>query len=168
SFGTSSLKNRDECVQKVKQLVTKSIEEHLISDVGVGAFLSGGIDSSIVTLVAGKLLGRRMQTFTIGFSQEAFDERTIARKVAKQAGSEHSELEIRPDTCLNWVKEAVLSLDLPSVDAINTYIVSKAVRETGLKVALSGLGGDELFGGYPSFKHVPLMQFLNNLPIGIS
>lgn len=167
-FNTSRPKSRTESVQKVKQLVTRSIEEHLISDVGVGAFLSGGIDSSIVTLVAGKVLGRRLQTFTIGFSQEAFDERSIAKKVAKQAGSEHTELEIRPDTCLGWVKEAVMGLDLPSVDAINTYIVSKAVRETGLKVALSGLGGDELFGGYPSFKHVPLMQLLNNLPIGIS
>lgn len=160
--------NRPLCAKKVKELVTKSIEEHLISDVGIGSFLSGGIDSSIITLMAGKTLGRKLQTFTIGFPQKAYDERAIARKVAKQAGSDHNELEISPDTCLAWVKEAVLSLDLPSVDAINTYIVSKAVSGTGLKVALSGLGGDELFGGYPSFSNVPTLKILNYLPSKVS
>ncbi|MGY2134546.1 asparagine synthase (glutamine-hydrolyzing) [Hymenobacter sp. HD11105] len=164
----TKLKNRQEWVASVNKLVTTAVEEHLISDVGVGAFLSGGIDSSIVTLIAGKHLGRRLQTFTIGFPQKTFDERSIARVVAKKAGSEHTELEIQPDACLNWVKEAVLSLDLPSVDAINTYIVSKAVRDCGLKVALSGLGGDELFGGYPSFRSVPWLRLLDVVPLSIS
>ncbi|WPP52896.1 asparagine synthase (glutamine-hydrolyzing) [Catalinimonas niigatensis] len=168
SFTIPKPKNRLECTQKVKQLVTRAIEEHLISDVGVGAFLSGGIDSSIVTLMAGKVLGRRLQTFTIGFPQKTFDERAIARKVAIKAGSEHTELEVSSDTCLDWVKEAVLNLDLPSVDAINTYIVSRAVRDTGLKVALSGLGGDELFGGYPSFQNIPWLHLLNVLPSTVS
>ena len=145
-------------------MVTKAIEEHLISDVGIGAFLSGGIDSSIVTLVAGKALGKKLQTFTVGFPQGDYDERMIARRVAEKAGSEHFELEVTKEDCLTAVKEAVEGLDLPSVDAINTYIVSKAVRELGLKVALSGLGGDELFGGYPSFKSVPLLQYLNLFP----
>ncbi|MBC6609137.1 asparagine synthase (glutamine-hydrolyzing) [Hymenobacter sp. BT188] len=158
------LKNRQEWVAEVNKLVSTAVEEHLISDVGVGAFLSGGIDSSIVTLIAGKLLGRRLQTFTIGFPQKTFDERSIARVVAKKAGSEHTELEIQPEACLTWVKEAVVSLDLPSVDAINTYIVSKAVRDCGLKVALSGLGGDELFGGYPSFRSVPWLRLLDVAP----
>ena len=164
SFSNSKPNRKVECIQRVHQLVTTAIEQHLISDVGVGAFLSGGIDSSIVTLVAGKKLGKRMKTFTIGFPQEAFDERVIARKVANIAGSEHFELEVNEKDCLNWVKEAVINLDLPSVDAINTYIVSKSVRQTGLKVALSGLGGDELFGGYPSFKNVPVLKFLNAFP----
>ena len=157
-------KSSGECVELVHKLVEKAIEEHLISDVGVGAFLSGGIDSSIVTLVAGKALGRNLQTFTVGFPQGDFDERQIARRVAKQAGSEHFELEVTEESCLESVKEAVACLDLPSVDAINTYIVSKAVTDTGLKVALSGLGGDELFGGYPSFKNVPLLKMLGVFP----
>lgn len=158
-------KNNQECSLKIKQLVTTAIEEHLISDVGVGSFLSGGIDSSIVTLVAGKILGHRLRTFTVGFPQKTFDERSIAKMVAKKAGSEHTELEIKPETCLTWVQDAVSCLDLPSVDAINTYIVSKAVRDTGVKVALSGLGGDELFGGYPSFRDVPFLSTLNFLPV---
>ncbi|GAA4439545.1 asparagine synthase (glutamine-hydrolyzing) [Pontibacter saemangeumensis] len=162
------LKNRHEHEHKIKELLTTAIEEHLISDVGVGAFLSGGIDSSIVVMVAGQILGKKLQTFTVGFPQKTLDERSIASKVAKHAGSEHYELEVSEDTCLGWVKEAVLKLDLPSVDAINSYIVSKAVRNTGLKVALSGLGGDELFGGYPSFKNVPFLTCLGLLPKTIS
>ena len=164
----SNVNNRKDAVARMRELVTTAIKEHLISDVGVGAFLSGGIDSSIVTLVAGKELGRNLRTFTVGFPQGAFDERAIARQVAKQAGTDHCEVEVSEDTCLQWVKEAVSSLDLPSVDAINTYIVSKAVTDRGLKVALSGLGGDEIFAGYPSFKDIPLIKWLGNLPPAVS
>lgn len=151
-------------VQNVKKLVTGSVVEHLISDVGAGAFLSGGIDSSIIALVAGKELGKSLKTFTVGFLEKAFDERKVARKVAQKAGSEHFEIEVSEESCVSWVKEAVYKLDLPSVDAINTYIVSKVVRNNGVKVALSGLGGDELFGGYPSFKNIPFLTWLSILP----
>ncbi len=164
----ANVRTRKGAAHRVNELVTAAIEEHLISDVGVGAFLSGGIDSSIVTLVAGKALGKNLRTFTIGFPQGAFDERSIARQVAKQAGAEHTEIEVSEDTCLEWVKQAVASLDLPSVDAINTYIVSKAVRDTGVKVALSGLGGDEIFAGYPSFRDIPLIKWLGALPPAVS
>ncbi len=163
-ISTSEKSGKENYKNRVNILVTKSIEEHLISDVGIGAFLSGGIDSSIITMVAGKRLGKELKTFTIGFPQAAYDERKIAREVAMQAGSDHYELEISEFDCVDWVKEAVQNLDLPSVDAINTYIVAKAVRKTGLKVALSGLGGDEIFGGYPSFSKVPSLKILNRLP----
>ncbi|MCY7421218.1 MAG: asparagine synthase (glutamine-hydrolyzing) [Chitinophagaceae bacterium] len=164
NFLNTGVKNKIKATSLVKKLVTTAIEEHLISDVGVGAFLSGGIDSSIVALVAGKVLGKNLQTFTVGFPQSGFDERLIARKVARLCGSEHFELEITENDCLSSVQQAVECLDVPSVDAINTFIVSKAVRQTGLKVALSGLGGDELFGGYPSFKSVPVIDKLSILP----
>ncbi|MCY2687945.1 asparagine synthase (glutamine-hydrolyzing) [Salinimicrobium sp. TH3] len=158
----NKLKKKD--TKEVKQFVTRAIEEHLISDVGVGAFLSGGIDSSIIALVAGKKLGKNLRTFTVGFPQSEYDERDIARKVADRIGSDHTELNIDEEACVNWVKEAVNCLDLPSLDAINTYIISKAVKDAGLKVALSGLGGDELFGGYPAFKKVPSVNWFGNLP----
>jgi len=164
----ANVHTRLEASHRVNKLVSTAVKEHLISDVGVGAFLSGGIDSSIVALLAGKELGKNLRTFTVGFPQGAFDERAIARTVARQAGSDHTEIEISEDTCLQWVKEAVSSLDLPSVDAINTYIVSKAVRDTGVKVALSGLGGDEIFAGYPSFKDIPLIRWLGFLPPAVS
>ena len=164
NFAIQKDKAQKRNVDQVKNLVTEAIEEHLISDVGVGAFLSGGIDSSIVALVAGKKLGKNLRTFTVGFTHLKYDERDIARKVADQIGSDHTELEIDKDVCLKWVKEAVNCLDLPSVDAVNTFIISKAVRDAGLKVALSGLGGDELFGGYPAFQKVPSVRWLNKLP----
>ncbi|HMG92892.1 MAG TPA: asparagine synthase (glutamine-hydrolyzing) [Chryseolinea sp.] len=167
-FAVANVSNHNDAVKRVRQLVTTAIEEHLISDVGVGAFLSGGIDSSIVTLVAGKELGRNLRTFTVGFPQVAFDERSVAKLVAKKAGSDHCEIEVSENTCLQWVMEAVARLDLPSVDAINTYIVSKAVTDKGLKVALSGLGGDEIFAGYPSFRHIPMIKWLGNLPAAMS
>ncbi len=165
-FQNSKVTCKQDAKSLVRKLVSSSIEEHLISDVGVGAFLSGGIDSSIIALVAGKILGKNLQTFTVGFPQTGFDERLIARKVAKICGSEHFELEITENDCLSSVQQAVECMDVPSVDAINTFIVSKAVSDTGLKVALSGLGGDELFGGYPSFKSVPLLDNLRFLPSG--
>ncbi|HET7898048.1 MAG TPA: asparagine synthase (glutamine-hydrolyzing), partial [Flavisolibacter sp.] len=120
SIAAFTKSSKPDAVKRVRELVTTAVEEHLISDVGVGAFLSGGIDSSVVTLLAGKVLGKRLKTFTVGFPQTAFDERKIARLVAAKAGSEHVELEVKESDCLEWVKEAVLSLDMPSVDAINT------------------------------------------------
>lgn len=164
AFAVKSPGSKKGCSERVSNLVSKAVEEHLIADVNIGAFLSGGIDSSIITLLAGKTLGSRLRTFTVGFPQGNFDERKIAGMVARKAGTEHSEIEVNEETCLKWVKEAVDKLDLPSVDAINTYIVSKAVSNSGLKVALSGLGGDELFGGYPSFKDVPKLSWLRKLP----
>ncbi len=91
-----------------------AIQEHLISDVAVGAFLSGGIDSSIVTLIAAKELGNNLNTFTVGFPKSDLDERSIAQQVAKKAGTNHTEIIIDENDCLEWVQQAVHCMDLPS------------------------------------------------------
>lgn len=155
---------RGEAKRRVRELVEESVREHLMADVPIASFLSGGIDSSIVSLVAAKHHSEPLRTFSVGFPDEKLDERPIARLVADRAGAIHTEVEVSPSDCLKWVREAVAALDVPSVDAINTYIVSKAVRREGIKVALSGLGGDELFGGYPSFQDVRRLAFLGWLP----
>lgn len=157
-------KNPGEARERVRSLVEDSVGEHLLSDVPVGCFLSGGIDSSIVALAAAKGHGGQLSTFCIGFRNIGLDERKLARLVAERAGCEHFEIEAGPDECLDWVVEAVGAMDSPSADAINTYIVSKAVRMAGFKVALSGLGGDELFGGYASFTDVPRLGFMERVP----
>ena len=156
----SARQARDE----VRSLVEKAVEEHLLSDVPVGAFLSGGIDSSIICLCAAKSLGESLHTFCVGFPDGDFDERPIAKLVAEKAGANHTEIEVGAQECQQWAMEAVAAMDVPSVDALNTYIVAKAVKQTGIKVALSGLGGDELFCGYPSFFDVPWLALLAELP----
>jgi len=150
--------------QKVRTLLENAVEEHLLSDVPVASFLSGGIDSSIVTALAAQRLGSQLQTFTIGFDLPGFDESAIAQQVAELYGTTHQCLRLSEPEIVQLVKEAVGHLDLPSVDAINTYIVSRAVAGKGIKVALAGLGGDELFGGYPSFRDVPRLKWMGKLP----
>lgn len=151
-------------VRHVRELIDKAVDEHLLSDVPVASFLSGGIDSSIVTAIAAQKLEKKLQTFSIGFDLAEFDETAIAREIAQRYGTDHHRIQLSEEDVIQAVTEAVEKLDLPSGDAINTYIVSRAVAGHGVKVALSGLGGDELFGGYPSFRDVPRLKILARLP----
>ncbi|MEY2528413.1 MAG: hypothetical protein QOJ05_503 [Verrucomicrobiota bacterium] len=158
------VRSTENVVPRLRVLLEKAVEEHLLSDVPVASFLSGGIDSSVVTAIAAQKLENRLQTYSIGFDLPEFDETEIAREVAQRYGTDHHRIQLSEDEVIHSVTEAVAKLDLPSVDAINTYIVSRAVANHGVKVALSGLGGDELFGGYPSFQDVPRLQLVAALP----
>ena len=151
-------------VRQTRSLINNAVEEHLLSDVPVASFLSGGIDSSIVTAIAAQTLERKLQTFSIAFDVAEFDESTIALQIAQRYRTDHHRIELSEEEVIHSVMEAVDKLDLPSVDAINTYIVSRAVAKRGVKVALSGLGGDELFGGYASFRDVPRLKLISKLP----
>ena len=151
-------------VRRVRDLLEKAVDEHLLSDVPVASFLSGGIDSSIVTAVAAQKLEKKLQTFSVGFDIDEFDETAIAQEIAQRYRTDHHRIQLSEEEVIHSVTEAVEKLDLPSVDAINTYIVSRAVAAHGVKVALSGLGGDELFGGYPSFRDVPRLKLIARLP----
>ena len=151
-------------VPRLRELIDTAVEEHLLSDVPVASFLSGGIDSSVVTALAAQKLANKLQTYSVGFDLAQFDETAIAQEIAQRYGTDHHRIQLSEEEVLHSVTEAVGKLDLPSVDAINTYIVSRAVAAHGVKVALSGLGGDELFGGYPSFRDVPRLQLLATLP----
>jgi asparagine synthase (glutamine-hydrolysing) len=151
-------------VATTRRLIDNAVEEHLLSDVPVASFLSGGIDSSIVTALAAQRLEKRLQTFSVAFDLAEFDESPIALKVAQRYKTDHHRIDLSEDEVIESVTEAVGKFDLPSVDAINTYIVSRAVAKHGVKVALSGLGGDELFGGYASFHDVPRLKLLAKVP----
>jgi asparagine synthase (glutamine-hydrolysing) len=154
----------DNVLRQVRDLIDKAVDEHLLSDVPVASFLSGGIDSSIVTAVAAQKLEKKLQTFSVGFDVAEFDETAIAQEIAERYRTEHHRIQLSEEEVIHSVTEAVEKLDLPSVDAINTYIVSRAVAAYGVKVSLSGLGGDELFGGYPSFRDVPRLKLIAKLP----
>ncbi len=141
--------------QRIRTLLERSVDEHLLADVPVASFLSGGIDSSVLTAMAAQRAQGRLATFSVGFPQQQFDESAVAETVARRFKTNHTRIDLDESEVIAMVTEAVAAMDLPSVDAINTYVVSKSVVRKGIKVALSGLGGDELFGGYPSFKDVP-------------
>lgn len=160
--------SRDEAVRQLRDLVEDSVREHLLADVPVSVFLSGGTDSSVISVAAAKTASEPLRTFSVGFPQKGLDERPHARRVARRIGARHTEIEVNADDCISWIAEGVRRMDLPSADAVNSFIVSHAVRDAGLKVALSGLGGDELFGGYPSFFDVPKISWLRHLPRGVA
>jgi len=150
--------------RQTRLLLEQAVDEHLLADVPVASFLSGGIDSSIVTALAAQKMERKLQTYSVGFDSNEFDESPIALGVAQRYGTEHHRIQLTEEEVIHSVTEAVARLDLPSVDAINTFVVSQAVAACGVKVALSGLGGDELFGGYASFRDVPKLKWLAKMP----
>ena len=155
----------DDAPRQVRRLLEKAVENHLMADVPVASFLSGGIDSSVITALASRAMGTgKLQTFSVGFSEGEFDETQIAEIVAERYGTDHHRIELGEEEILRLVQEAASRMDAPSMDAINTYIVSKKVAESGIKVALSGLGGDELFGGYPSFHDAPILRRFAAVP----
>jgi asparagine synthase (glutamine-hydrolysing) len=137
-------------VPEVRALLEDAVRAHLIADVPVGLFLSSGLDSSAIAAFAARAQ-KGIQSFTLSFPDTPYDEAPLARRVADTTGTKHSEVPLRGTDMLMRLDEAVSALDQPSMDGINTYFVSWAAREVGLKVALSGLGGDELFAGYATF-----------------
>ena len=136
---------------QVRVLLEDAVRSHLIADVPAGVFLSSGIDSTAIAALA-TVVQREIHTFTVSFPDTEFSEAAIARRTAERLGTEHREVIISGDEMVTRLDEAVMALDQPSMDGINTYFVSWAARQAGLKVALSGLGSDELFGGYTSFR----------------
>src|SRR5262249_2425555 len=141
----------DECVEQLRELLVEAVKLHQISDVPIGAFLSGGIDSSAVVATMAQLTSSRVKTFSIGFAEEDFSELDHARRVAKQFGTDHHELILRPDV-VQIAEDLAWYLDEPFGDtsAIPTYMVSKLASEH-VTVVLTGDGGDELFAGYDKY-----------------
>jgi len=141
----------------VHDAVLESVKYHMVSDVPVGAFLSAGIDSTAIVALARESGASDLQTMTLRFSEyhgRVNDEAPLAEKVARQYGVRHTVRDLSRDEFLRELPRVFDAMDQPSVDGLNSYFISKAAADMGLKVALSGTGGDELFGGYTSFRRV--------------
>jgi len=138
--------------KQLRELLMQSVERRLISDVSLGAFLSGGIDSSAVVALMAQSVSGSVNTFNIGFYEDEFDESKYAELVARKFNTNHVNVKLHPTVFLDELTNALNSMDSPTGDGVNTYVVSKKIRESGLVVALSGVGGDELFAGYPFFN----------------
>jgi asparagine synthase (glutamine-hydrolysing) len=149
---------------ELRELLTKAVEKRLQSEVPLGAFLSGGIDSSIIVALAQQLSREPVKTFSIGFPVAEFDETSYARQVARHLGTDHHEERVEPD-CVAILPKLMWHYDEPFADssAIPTYYVSQMTRRH-VTVALSGDGGDELFAGYRRYLAVQLAGTFDRLP----
>src|SRR5580704_13994425 len=148
---------RRELEAQIGDLLDESVRMQLVSDVPVGVFLSGGIDSSALVGILSRS-GVRPSTFSIVFREADYSEAEYSRAVAHQFGTDHHEITVSQADLFDAIDPAIHAMDLPTIDGINTYFVSERTRATGIKVALSGLGGDEIFAGYSSFRSVPRME----------
>ena len=146
----------------LRPLLEDCIRAHLIADVPVGLFLSSGLDSSAIAALAAREHAG-IQSFTLAFPGTPFDESALTRIVAERCGTRHTEIPLAGDAIPARLDEALAALDQPTMDGINTYFVSWAARQVGLKVALSGLGGDELFAGYSTFADTPKLARLTGV-----
>jgi len=157
-----------EAQEELEELLKSSVKYRLISDVKLGAFLSGGIDSSTIVSIMAALDSKAVKTFTIGFYEEKFNEAEYARDIAKHLNTEHYELYIKPQDCFETITKLPKIYDEPFADssAIPTYLVSKMTREH-VTVALSGDGGDELFCGYNHYLYMNKLKPVNYMPAAV-
>ena len=151
----------------LRELVLDSVRHHMVADVPVGIFLSAGIDSNVVAELAADL-GTKLSTITLAFDEYAGtpdDEAPLAEAAARILRSDHVTVRIGRCEFEELLSGFFESMDQPTIDGLNTYLISRAAASQGLKVALSGLGGDELFGGYPSFWQIPkLLKWGRRIP----
>ena len=171
-FREAAQKDFDEEPQNLaRQALLDSVSHHFVSDVPVGIFLSSGIDSGSLVGMARDTGVQELQAITLGFREfqnKQNDEIPLAEKVASFYGMDHRTRILEESEFKRELGRVIEAMDQPTIDGINTYFVSKAASERGLKVALSGLGGDELFGGYPSFQEIPRSVRILGLPSKIS
>lgn len=164
----SNGKSYNEVCNDVNTLLTKAVERRLIADVPFGAFLSGGIDSSAIVGLMSKVSTEKVKTFSVTFDESEFSEAKYAQQIAKKFNTDHHEIKLKPIDFIGDLPNALMAMDHPSGDGVNTYVVSKATKNAGITMALSGLGGDELFAGYDVFKRTLELKnknWLNALPL---
>ncbi|HEX6164102.1 MAG TPA: asparagine synthase (glutamine-hydrolyzing) [Vicinamibacterales bacterium] len=147
-------------VAATREALVDSIRHHFVSDVPVGVFLSGGMDSTAIVALAARTQDAKLRTFSLTFPGSDLDEGPDARRTARHFGTDHHEWAVDAAAAREMVGDFLAAADQPSIDGFNTFTVSRLARRHGTKVVLSGLGGDEMFGGYPSFREVPKLARL--------
>lgn len=153
-----------EARETIRETLKKVMKRQLIADAPIGVFLSGGIDSSIISLLANQEKQQRLETVSIYFNEKEYDERSYQDVVLKNiSGDKHGHLVLQEDfeECFPRIID---DMDMPTTDGINTWFISKYARKDGLKAVLSGVGADELFGGYPSFNRIRYIEYLRRSP----
>jgi asparagine synthase (glutamine-hydrolysing) len=165
--GLHAEKRRDEAVAVLREKLTESVRLHLVSDVPLGVFLSGGMDSSALVALMSRVTKEKPKTFSVVFAEAQFSEAPHSRLVAEEFQTDHHEIHLSEDQLLGTLPSALAAMDQPTMDGVNTFVVSRAVKEAGVTVALSGLGGDELFAGYSTFRRALRLKDMQGLPRGL-
>ena len=168
SFNYSeTISDRNEAVLLIKNCLTSAVKRHLLSDAPIGVFLSGGLDSSITAILANEKSNRHLNTLSLYFAESQFSEKKYQDMVLHRLSCNHHQHLLSEQEFHNNFPHILRDMDLPGTDGINTWFISKYAKEIGLKAVLSGVGGDELYGGYPSFSRINKVNMLQKLPAAI-
>lgn len=163
-------KSKRSICEDIFSLLSKSVERRLVSDVPFGAFLSGGIDSSAIVGLMSQVMTQPVNTFSVTFEDKNYSEEIYSREIARRFRTRHQEIFLKPSELLAMLPEALASMDHPSGDGLNTWVISKVTKNAGIDMALSGLGGDELFAGYDLFKRLYYLnkfRMLGDVPLSV-
>ena len=159
--------NREEAKKLIHDALKQSINRQLIADAQIGVFLSGGVDSSLITLLADEQKKAQLKTISIFFNEKAYDESAYQNLVLnKIQGDKFTHLVKKEDFAVSF-SQIMQSMDMPTTDGINSWFISKYAQQDGLKAVLSGLGADELYGGYPSFNRIHYLNYLKKIPASV-
>lgn len=159
--------DRKEAIQSLKITFAKAVKRHLIADAPIGVFLSGGLDSSITALLANEKSKTHLNTLSLYFAEHQYSEKRYQDLVLQRLLCNHHQHLLSEQEFHNSFPVIINDMDLPSTDGINTWFISKYAKENELKAVLSGVGGDELYGGYPSFSRIKTVNILEKLPRSI-
>lgn len=156
--------NKETAAANIGSLLRRSVKNHLIADAPIGVFLSGGIDSSILFLLATEQKKQGINSLSLYFNEAKYSEKSYQDLLLQQVNCERNQYKLQGREFLETLPRILQEMDLPSCDGINTWFISKYAKEQGLKAVLSGIGADELLGGYPSFKRLKLAALLQQSP----
>ena len=163
-YSYSSQVKKPFCNTELKTVMQDAVSSHMMADAPVGVFLSGGLDSSIIAMLATKKSLEAVNTLSIYFKDSRFSEKKYQDLVIQQLQCNHKQFLLHEADFLATFDTVLDAMDLPSCDGVNTWFISKFAAANGLKAVLSGIGGDELFGGYPSFNRMYMANLLQQLP----
>jgi len=161
---TSEIKSVNEAKILIRKTLIDAVERHLISDATIGLFLSGGIDSSLLTILSEPILKDKLRTLSIVFKEDKFSEKKFQDIIIGKTGTKHQTFLVSHEDFIESLPDVMEAMDQPTIDGINTYFISKYAKKAGLTAVLSGLGADELFGGYNSFANANRANFAKNIP----
>ncbi len=164
---TEKINNREGAKTAIRDMLSKAVQRHLISDAPIGVFLSGGLDSSIMAILAAKYQKATLKTLSIIFEEANYSEKKYQDLVINQLECANWQESLTEKEFQKQLPGIINAMDMPGCDGINTWFISKYAKESGLKAVLSGVGGDELFGGYPSFNRIDKVNWIEKLPAAL-